>query len=82
MQRELEELDQADAIHPLIRPGTSTPDELIFFEMLGETLKDIYALRPDEEAFARQVERTRQARPSPTLPWSVSSGYAVWVICR
>ena len=51
------ELDQAEAIHPIVRPNTKTPNELLFFEMLGETLKDIYELLPDEEAFVRQVER-------------------------
>jgi hypothetical protein len=51
------ELDLSEAIHPIIRPNTKTPNELLFFEVLGETLKDIYELRPDEEAFARQAER-------------------------
>jgi hypothetical protein len=50
------ELDQSEAIHPIIRPNTKTPNELLFFEMLGETLKDIYEFLPDEEAFVRQVE--------------------------
>ena len=49
-------LDQSEVIHPLVRPGTQTPPELIFFEMLGETLKD-FVLREDEVAFARQAER-------------------------
>jgi hypothetical protein len=53
----LAQLDPNGTIHPLIRPDTKTPPDLLFFEMLGETLKDIYELRPDEEAFARQVER-------------------------
>ncbi len=50
-------LDQAKVIHPLIRPDKSVPKELVFFEMLGETMKDIYEFQPDERAFVRQLKR-------------------------
>ena len=40
----------------LRRPDTVVPEELLFFEELCETLKDI-TLRDDEMAFARQVRR-------------------------
>src|SRR5262249_36899179 len=40
---------------PIRRPGTKTPDELLFFEELGETLKDI-TIRDDEASFARQLQ--------------------------
>jgi hypothetical protein len=43
-------------MRPIRRPGTKTPTELLFFEELGETLKDL-TVRDDEMAFARQVER-------------------------
>jgi hypothetical protein len=43
-------------VRPLVRPGTKTPTELLFFEMLGEALKDI-TLYEDEVAFARQLQR-------------------------
>jgi hypothetical protein len=43
-------------IRPLRRPGTATPTELLFFEELCETLKDV-TLPDDELAFARQAER-------------------------
>jgi hypothetical protein len=35
--------------------GTKTPDELLFFEELGETLKDL-TIRDDEIGFARQLQ--------------------------
>ena len=50
------ELAPGQPMRPLRRPGTRTPAELLFFEELCETLKDI-TLRDDELAFARQVER-------------------------
>ncbi len=50
------ELARGRPMRPLRRPGTSTPTELLFFEELCETLKDITP-RDDELAFARQAER-------------------------
>jgi len=50
------ELARGQPMRPLQRPGSSTPTELLFFEELCETLKDI-APRGDELAFARQAER-------------------------
>lgn len=47
---------RSTGVRPLIRPNTSTPPELYFFEMLCETLNDI-TLADDEVAFARQAER-------------------------
>jgi hypothetical protein len=43
------------AMRPIRRPGTSTPDDLLFFEELCETLKDL-TIRDDEVGFARQME--------------------------
>jgi hypothetical protein len=42
-------------MRPIRRPGTTTPDDLLFFEELCETLKDI-TIRDDEAGFARQLE--------------------------
>jgi hypothetical protein len=42
-------------MRPLERPGTSTPAELMFFEQLCETLKDL-TIRDDEVASARQLQ--------------------------
>jgi hypothetical protein len=42
-------------MRPIRRPGTTTPGELLFFEELCETLKDI-TIRDDEQGFARQLE--------------------------
>lgn len=42
-------------MRPIRRPDTQTPQELMFFEELGETLKDI-SVREDELGFARQLE--------------------------
>ncbi|WP_346380333.1 DUF1214 domain-containing protein [Acidithiobacillus sp.] len=50
------ELAPRQAMRPLRRPGTKTPAELLFFEELCETLKDI-TIRDDELGFARQAER-------------------------
>lgn len=50
------ELEPAQPMRPLRRTGTKTPPELLFFEELCETLKDI-TLRDDERAFARQAGR-------------------------
>ena len=43
-------------MRPLRRPNTATPAELLFFEELCETLKDI-TVRDDELGFARQAGR-------------------------
>ena len=43
-------------MRPLRRPGKKTPPELLFFEELCETLKDV-TLPGDELAFARQAGR-------------------------
>ena len=50
------EVEPGRPMRPLRRPGTTTPPELLFFEELCETLKDV-ALPDDELAFARQAER-------------------------
>jgi hypothetical protein len=50
------ELKRGQPMRPLLRPGTTTPTELLFFEELCETLKDL-TVREDELAFARQVGR-------------------------
>jgi hypothetical protein len=50
------ELARGQPMRPLRRSGTSTPTELLFFEELCETLKDITP-RDDELALARQAER-------------------------
>jgi hypothetical protein len=42
-------------MRPIRRPDTKTPAELLFFEELGETLKDI-TIRDDEVSFARQLQ--------------------------
>jgi hypothetical protein len=49
------ECEPGQPMRPLRREGTNTPDELLFFEELCETLKDI-SLREDEISFARQAE--------------------------
>ncbi len=43
-------------IRPLVSPGTKTPMALMFFEMLGEALKDL-DLYEDEKGFYRQLNR-------------------------
>ncbi len=48
-------LEPGPPMRPLHRPGTSTPPELLYFEELCETLKDI-RIRDDEAGFARQLE--------------------------
>ena len=48
-------LQPGEPMRPIRRPGTKTPDELLFFEELGETLKDI-TIREDEAGFARQLQ--------------------------
>lgn len=50
------ELQPGEPIRPIRRPDTKTPAELMFFEELGETLKDI-TVRDDEMGFARQLDR-------------------------
>jgi hypothetical protein len=42
-------------MRPIRRPDTKTPNELLFFEELCETLKDI-TVRDDEGGFARQLQ--------------------------
>jgi hypothetical protein len=49
------ELRPGEPMRPIQRPGTKTPNELLFFEELGETLKDI-TIRDDEVGFARQLQ--------------------------
>jgi hypothetical protein len=48
------ELQPGEPMRPIHRPGTKTPLELLFFEELCETLKDI-SIRDDEAGFARQL---------------------------
>jgi hypothetical protein len=48
-------LEPGEPMRPIRRPGIQLPNELLFFEELGETLKDITIL-DDEEGFARQLE--------------------------
>ena len=48
-------LKQGVSFPPLRSPDSKTPEELIFFEELGETLKMI-TIRDDEVGFARQLE--------------------------
>jgi len=50
-----EPLAPGEAMRPIRRPGTATPDDVLFFEELGETLKDL-TIRDDEVGFARQLE--------------------------
>ena len=50
------ELEPGRPMRPLRRPGATGPDELLFFEELCETLRDV-TLPDDELAFARQAER-------------------------
>jgi hypothetical protein len=50
------ELESGQPMRPLRRPNTATPAELLFFEELCETLKDI-TVRDDELGFARQARR-------------------------
>jgi hypothetical protein len=49
------DLQPGEPMRPIRRLGTRTPDDLLFFEELGETLKDI-TIRDDEVGFARQLE--------------------------
>lgn len=49
-------LEHGQPMRPLHRPNTATPAELLFFEELCETLKDV-TVRDDELAFVRQAER-------------------------
>jgi hypothetical protein len=49
------ELPPGEPLRPIRRPGTKIPNELLFFEELGETLKDI-TIRDDEAGFARQLQ--------------------------
>jgi hypothetical protein len=49
------ELRPGEPMRPIRRPDTKTPNELLFFEELGETLKDI-TIRDDEIGFARQLQ--------------------------
>jgi hypothetical protein len=49
------EIQPGEPMRPIRRPGTKTPNELLFFEELGETLKDI-TIRDDEAGFARQLQ--------------------------
>jgi hypothetical protein len=51
-----EPMPAGEPTRPIRRPGTATPDELLFFEELCETLKDL-TIRDDEVAFARQLEQ-------------------------
>jgi hypothetical protein len=48
-------LEPGAPLPALRRPGTTTPDELMFFEELGEVLK-LITIRDDEVGFARQLE--------------------------
>jgi hypothetical protein len=48
------DLPPGEPMRPIRRRDTKTPPELLFFEELGETLKDI-TLRDDEVGFARQL---------------------------
>ena len=48
-------LKEGVAMRALRRPDTRTPDALMFFEELGEALKDI-TVRDDEVGFARQLD--------------------------
>jgi hypothetical protein len=48
------DLPPGDPMRPIRRAESKTPPELLFFEELGETLKDI-TLRDDEVGFARQL---------------------------
>jgi hypothetical protein len=47
-------LRKGKPLRPIRRAGTRTPPELLFFEELGETLKDL-TVRDNEVAFARQL---------------------------
>src|SRR5262249_43987048 len=51
-------LEPRAPLHPIRRPGSATPDELLFFEELCETLKDI-TVRDDELGFAPAASRDR-----------------------
>jgi len=48
-------LAPGEPMRPIRRADTKTPPELMYFEELGETLKDI-TVRDDEIGFARQLE--------------------------
>jgi hypothetical protein len=50
------ELQRGLPMRPLRRSDTTTPDDLLFFENLCETLKDL-TVREDERGFARQTGR-------------------------
>ena len=54
--RSRREVEPGRPMRPLRRPGTTTPPDLLFFEELCETLKDI-TVPDDELAFARQAGR-------------------------
>ena len=49
------ELQPGEPMRPIRRADAKTPPELLFFEELGETLKDI-TIRDDEAGFARQLQ--------------------------
>jgi hypothetical protein len=49
------EMKPGEPLRQIRRPGTKTPDELMFFEELCESLKDI-TIRDDEVGFARQLQ--------------------------
>ena len=49
-----QEAEPGRPMRPLRRPGTKTPSELLFFEELCETLKDV-TVPDDELGFARQA---------------------------
>jgi hypothetical protein len=51
-----EPIKAGEPMRPIRRPDSKTPDELMFFEELCETLKDI-SVREDEVGFARQLEQ-------------------------
>jgi hypothetical protein len=48
-------MQPGEPMRPIRRADTKTPTELMFFEELGETLKDI-TIRDDEVGFARQLQ--------------------------
>jgi len=48
-------MSAGQSLRPIRRTETKTPAELVFFEELGETLKDI-SVRGDELGFARQLQ--------------------------
>jgi hypothetical protein len=50
------ELVSGEPMRPIQRPDTKTPVELLYFEELCETLKDL-VIQDDEAGFARQLEQ-------------------------